>query len=186
MINAPLYYLSEIFAIGYCNCYYDSFSNNVILINSNVLLLVIDRSNGAKSTTCPKDGAIYTAVFSLFLSSNSGNSGQLFFILRPAGQPFSRPSSQWSSTRPRDGRNMYVLIHAMSFSYHNNSCMFVRKFSAHIFGSRNSDYSVFQDDTGERRTLLHDHADLDSRGVHLHYGKHKGLTVWRACAKYPV
>jgi hypothetical protein len=29
-------------------------------------------------------------------------------------------------------------------------------------------------------------SDLDSQGVHLCNWKHKGLTVWGACAKYPV
>jgi hypothetical protein len=42
----------------------------------------------------------------------------------------------------------------------NGSCLFVRKFSELIFGSRNSDYSVFQDDPGKRRTILHDHQIL--------------------------
>jgi hypothetical protein len=95
----------------------------VILIVSNVILLVIDRSNrlsnGAKSTTCPKDGALYTAVFSLFLSSISGNSGQLLFILRPAGQPFSRPSSHLVKYAPKgwpqhvciDSHNVFLISH---------------------------------------------------------------------------
>jgi hypothetical protein len=38
---------------------------------------------------------------------------------------------------------------------------FVRKLYELIFGSRNSDYyPVFQDDPGERRTILHDHQIL--------------------------
>jgi hypothetical protein len=37
----------------------------------------------------------------------------------------------------------------------------VRKFSELILGSRDSDYyPVFQDDPGERRTILHDHQIL--------------------------
>jgi hypothetical protein len=71
-------------------------------------------------------------------------------------------------------------------SFSNSSCLFVRKFSELIFGSRNSDYSVFQDDPGKRRTILRDHTDLDSQGVHLRNGKHNSFTVWGPCAKYPV
>jgi hypothetical protein len=42
--------------------------------------------------------------------------------------------------------------------------IFVRKFSELIFGSRNSDYyPVFQDDPGERRTILHDHQILTAK-----------------------
>jgi hypothetical protein len=48
-------------------------------------------------------------IFSLFLSSISGNSGQLLFILRPAGQPFSRPSSHVVKHAPK-GRPQHVCI----------------------------------------------------------------------------
>jgi hypothetical protein len=42
----------------------------------------------------------------------------------------------------------------------NGRCSFVRKFSELNFVSRNSGYSVFQDDPGERHTILHDHQIL--------------------------
>jgi hypothetical protein len=72
-------------------------------------------SKGAKSTTCPKDAAIYTAcIFSPSLKHlNHLRQLKPTLILRPAGQPFSRLSSHVGITHPWDGRNMYALIHAI-------------------------------------------------------------------------
>jgi hypothetical protein len=69
----------------------------------NVLLLVIDRSNGlsngAKSTACPKDGAIYSAcIFSLYLKHLIQATGQLLLSSRP-GNPFPALLLTWSKAR---------------------------------------------------------------------------------------
>jgi hypothetical protein len=59
-------------------------------------------------------------VFSLSLKHLKASEANLLSS-RP-GQPFSRPSSHVvKSTRPRDSRNMYSLIHAMSLISQNQN-----------------------------------------------------------------
>jgi hypothetical protein len=71
-------------------------------------------------------------IFSLFLSSISGYSGQLLFILRPAGQPFSRPSSHVVKYAPKgrpqhvciDSRNVFHMTKTVPFKFINMKTSF--------------------------------------------------------------
>jgi hypothetical protein len=77
-------------------------------------------------------------VFSLFLSSISGNPGQLLFILRLAGQPFSRPSSHVVNYAPK-GRPQHVCIDSRnSFSYHTTILPFSGFFRSNLSHHKNN------------------------------------------------